>query len=126
MICIDATAIRGAYDEYAPISRHVRDPLAGESLYHSSMHPHPYSFASAIRLPRHSLEFNSTAHCSSLPRRIVRMRLNIHYATINHWRKKNNKEDHSTVSLNDKLELWRKDLIDMSRRNPMLYYRSEG
>ncbi len=30
------------------------------------------------------------------------------------------------MSLSNKLEIWRKDLIDMSRRNPLLYYKSEG
>ncbi len=30
------------------------------------------------------------------------------------------------MSLSGKLETWRNDLIDMSRRNPMLYYKSEG
>lgn len=30
------------------------------------------------------------------------------------------------MSLNDKLEIWRKDLIDMSKRNPLLYYKSDG
>ena len=30
------------------------------------------------------------------------------------------------MPLNNRLDLWRNDLIDMSRRNPLLYYRSEG
>ena len=30
------------------------------------------------------------------------------------------------MPLNNKLDLWRNDLIDMTRRNPMLYYRSDG
>src|SRR6185437_9843248 len=30
------------------------------------------------------------------------------------------------MSLSNKLVTWRKDLIDMSRRNPLLYYKSEG
>jgi very-short-patch-repair endonuclease len=30
------------------------------------------------------------------------------------------------MSLSNKLETWRKDLIDMSRRNPLLYYKTEG
>jgi very-short-patch-repair endonuclease len=30
------------------------------------------------------------------------------------------------MSLSNKLVTWRKDLIDMSRRNPLLYYRSDG
>ena len=30
------------------------------------------------------------------------------------------------MSLSNKLVTWRKDLIDMSRRNPLLYYKSDG
>lgn len=37
-----------------------------------------------------------------------------------------NGKEGSRVPLANKLDTWRKDLIDMSRRNPLLYYRSEG